>query len=260
MSTLTGSDTLNAEQRAAVESDAPFRLVVAGPGSGKTRTLVAAIERECREHGQQGIVAITYTVAAATELEERLKSADWKDLPRARPNDLNLGFCGTLHAFCLKLAREHGYLGNAQWGVLDDEQREGMVEDVMADLGVKTTVAKVLPLLDKFQGAFARTPTEIAVNEYRNRILSAGLLDFEAMLKAGAHIARRLGDRNRWPYRALFVDEAQDATAADWDCYDAFPCERKFVVGDPDQAIFGFRGGAVRELFIRANQSLVKTR
>src|SRR5512146_1225320 len=93
------TNQLNDEQRAAVESDAPKRLVVAGPGSGKTATLVAAIEREAREHGAEGIVAITFTVAAAGELERRL-SDDVSYLP--------LGFCGTLHAFCLKLLREHG--------------------------------------------------------------------------------------------------------------------------------------------------------
>ena len=120
---------LNQEQRAAVDSDAPKRLVISGPGAGKTRVLVSAVAREAKEHGAEGCLVITFTNKAAREMESRL----------ADMGVVGLGYCGTLHGFTLSLCRSHGGLVGLpeSIGVMDGDQREGIVESIMKDNGCK---------------------------------------------------------------------------------------------------------------------------
>lgn len=237
---------LNAEQRAAVESDAPRRLVVAGPGSGKSFTLIEAVAREAAQHGAGGVIVITFTVAASTELVTRLEAR----------GITGLGACTTLHAFCLKLLREHGMASvnygfsrvdlnvPAQLGVVDDEQKEALALGIARDMGVKLSAPKLLEALAKPNvPATTTTPPAayLVVKEYRSRLKAGGLLDFDMVLEEGRRTALELARRGEWPYRAMFVDEIQDSSDADIDCYEAFACERKMFIGDLDQRIYSFR-------------------
>lgn len=246
---------LNAEQRAAVESDAPRRLVVAGPGSGKSFTLIEAVAREAAQHGAGGVIVITFTVAASTELVTRLEAR----------GITGLGACTTLHAFCLKLLREHGMASvnygfsradlniPAQLGVVDDEQKEALALGIARDMGVKLSRTKLAEVLEhpEWCGPVLNPPKEFLVaKEYRSRLKAGGLLDFDMVLEEGRRTALELARRGEWPYRALFVDEVQDSAASDWACYEAFDCERRFYVGDDSQSIYQFRG-ANPELFVK---------
>lgn len=242
---------LNEEQRAAVESDAANRLVIAGAGSGKTRVLVAAVAREAEAHGAESCCVVTYTNKAAGEMRDRLEALGVS----------GLGWCGTLHGLMLLLCRRHhGLVGlPKKVGVLDAEQREGIVESIMRDMGVRCPTKRVLPFLDAeccvAPGAVAKrtwTKEELVAREYHLRLRQAGLVDFSSMLYHGKSVVLALAESGEWPFGSLFVDEAQDSSASDWSIYDAMPCGRKLVVGDDCQAIYGFRGGDVREFVKRA--------
>src|SRR5213595_1971873 len=89
------------EQLAVINSDAPTILCLAGPGAGKSATLLARIERLLHDGiSAHRIVIITYTVNAARELTSRLAP----DAAQA------LGFCGTLHSWLFRLLNQHGHL------------------------------------------------------------------------------------------------------------------------------------------------------
>ena len=228
---------LNDEQTAAVQSTAKRKIIVAGPGSGKTATLVAAIGHALPVEFAGNIAVVTYTTAAAAELAQRLRKAG---------HDYELGFCGTLHALCLKLVREHpeacGFAPGTRFAVMDDDSKEAAVEEIMAEMGVKCSAKKVLPLLPQLCGVNTRgnvspTKEELVAIEYNQRARRSGLLDFDQILYYGTRVAQTVK-----PFTHLFVDEAQDASLADWSFYES-GWEHLTMVGDGDQSIYGFRGG-----------------
>jgi len=230
--------TLNEEQQAAVDSDAPRRLVCAGPGSGKTRVLVAAVEREARQHGAAGCVVISYTNAAADELHSRLESLGVQ----------NLGYTGTLHGFLLRCLQEWSA---TPVNVIDDEQRQALVEGIMKDMGVKAPLKYVMGLLDEPVRNTNLDKYECVALEYHLRLKAAGIVDFAGILAQGTEACCAMKAAGRWHYAALFVDELQDAAQPDWCFYGISELfKRKFLVGDADQAIYSFRGGKV-DMFVK---------
>ncbi len=243
--------TLTNEQRAAVESPHPRRLVCAGAGSGKTRTLVAAVLHEFGR-GEPPIqpsqvLVITYTNAAADEMRKRIDSESDLSITEG---SIKLGWCGTFHGFLYRLLRTHGAaVGlSERLVVVDDDYKVAALETIMQEMGVKLPVGKVLPHLKE---NYVRVPNinyskeQLAALEYHGRMRSEGLLDFDSVLHYGHRLVTALGARGEWPYKSVYVDEAQDSSDEDWAIYGAMACERKFICGDPDQSIYQFRGSAV---------------
>jgi DNA helicase-2/ATP-dependent DNA helicase PcrA len=217
-------------------------LVVAGPGSGKTRALVDAVAAECRNGVPAKAIVITYTVAAAEELKARLR-AKGCGLP---------SYCGTLHSFLLKLIRHHGsYIGfPKQSSVIDETTATELLVSICAEMGVKTSSKKLVPLLrlkTLIEGVpgLSYSKAELAVIEFHRRLREYGLLTFDTVLHYGERIIGELGVLGEWPYDSVYWDEGQDGSDADFRILDAMACIRKYITGDPDQAIFSFRGGNV---------------
>lgn len=237
---------LNQEQTKAVESDAPLKIVVAGPGSGKTRTLCAGIAKALeRGRKPESIAVVTFTNAAANELKTRLAYEYELDEP--------LGFTGTLHALCLTLVREHSEMfGLSQINVIDEDQQKSVLAEVMYEMKIKLSISAAQKILsDSMGGDVQRTaggPTcnALLVKEYHRRLKAAGLLDFDMILRLGVEYVKQ--GAPQWPFECLFVDEMQDSGDLDAEFYFNAPSKEKFLVGDPDQSIFGFRGGNLQHM------------
>lgn len=234
--------TLTEEQEEAITSTAKRKLIIAGPGSGKTTVMVEAIahQRE-RESSPSSIVAITYTNAAAYELERRLKAID-----------CTIGFVGTLHAFCLQLITEKS---SGTLSVIDDEQKEDIIETIMKEMGVKASKKGITCLvgdLDYWLPMLPKTELNngLVAREYHRRLRASGLLDFNSILFAGLF---ELLKSDAPKFGAMLVDEVQDASDIDWRIYGAINADQKVFVGDPDQSIFGFRGGSVGNMVATAD-------
>ena len=243
---------LNAEQTAVVESTAKQILCIAGAGAGKTSTLVARI-RHLVDAGADPskFVVITYTNAAAKELKQRLDGIAFE--PSAINSSTHLrqsylpGYTGTLHGFLLRLLGRHHALVNLpeHLSVIDDEQREPMCESIMADMGVKSSLKKVMPFVDDNPLAFlsasgSKTKEGLVAREYHRRLRQAGLLDFNTILFYGLELVSRL-DAGTFGYTHVMWDEGQDGSDIDFAILEAMPCENKMLVGDNDQQIFSFR-------------------
>jgi DNA helicase-2/ATP-dependent DNA helicase PcrA len=264
-------NTLTASQREAIESDHSNILVLAGPGSGKTQVTVERIRRLI-EHSvnPERIAAITFTNAAAREMEERLQTVeiDLEETKEARertpmpPGFIGisrdtapgpLGHVGTLHSFAFRCLKQHGaVLGyGARLSVISPESAQDLLEQKARSLGCKEPLKRLLEIKATGIDPANRTRLpETVVAAHLQEMKEAGIVDFDVLLTEFNHLLIKVG----WlsvlghEFDYLFVDEVQDSSPIDWEIYENLPILHKFFVGDPDQAIYGFRGGAVSEV------------
>jgi hypothetical protein len=244
---------LNDEQIEAIEHDGSVFLV-ACPGSGKTRALTykIALELSRLQLDKQWVVAITYTHRAAEEIEERIERLGV---------ETNRLWIGTIHSFCLDwILRPYGlYHAELQHGFRIVDQHE--TERRLAQLGQQIQ-PRVRPMDCEYyfttQGCrlketpIARRASALAVlDQYWASLRAERLLDFEMILRCAyelieAHpsIAILLGSI----FKFVLVDEFQDTKEIQYAILAAIlrSSEGKaqaFLVGDPNQAIYGSLGG-----------------
>ena len=229
------ADGLNPEQLAAVSAEEAVIAVVAGPGTGKTKTLASRIARLIGECGVKAdeITAVTFTNQAAAELRQRLESQLGGRRAVARMT------IGTFHAICLKLLGDVKLLGRG-------EAME-LAGSVLAETGGKTSPRKFLQEVSKIKAGMS--PEEAGVEErlfeaYQARLHALGTLDFDDLLLA----AQKLDTVGQRRFHYLLVDEFQDVNDIQYSLLRAWARGGKslFVIGDPDQAIYSFRGASGR--------------
>lgn len=239
---------LNDQQRAAVESNHPRICIIAGPGSGKTRTLVERIARLLRDGvSASDICAVTFTNAAARELEARINGQPVTVEDLSRPTDttlrrvVRLGYCGTLHGLMLRYVQQDA--APNKLAVADEEQTEAMLDESIQRLrytGTKQELRAVLAIGPHGIGR-AMSRAEVVAADFWQSMEEAGLIDYESILHRGLRLIQ-FGDANG-NFKHIFVDEAQDSGTMDAAIYEAMPVANKCIVGDYDQSIYGFRGG-----------------
>lgn len=249
--------TPTAAQLAAIESEHPQILCVAGPGAGKSHTLAERV-RKLVERGSdpRKIAVVTYTNQAARNLEERIGPEAVRDVVGdvVEYQDMGLGFCGTLHGLGLRMLRKHGVGLGWGWGpltaVIDDDAAADLLASKAKSMGCKMPLAKLIEL-KKAGDPKGRGRLEahmLTVLAYYADLRESGLVDFDLILSEFLRLLQQPGTPIHGEFTDLLVDEVQDCNATDWAIFRAFPAARKFMVGDPRQAIFGFRGGAVSEM------------
>jgi uncharacterized protein (TIGR00375 family) len=241
----------NLEQDAAIAHGEGPLLIVAGPGTGKTRTLVERIARlvRTRAAAPEEITAITFTRKAATELRERLAK-----LLGARAGGVSVQ---TFHALGLDLLRAHVAAAGLppHFAILDEANRQALLAQVYADAGaVALSLAQVSSAISTAKAALvapeAAAPEVATIYAaYEKALAVAGALDFDDLVartvrlmetdQAALAFARRR-------CRHLLVDEYQDINAAQYRLVGLLapvgPTTNLCAVGDPDQSIYGFRG------------------
>jgi DNA helicase-2/ATP-dependent DNA helicase PcrA len=252
-------DGLDATQRDAVTSRAAPLAILAGAGSGKTRVLTRRIAWQSREGlvDPAHVLAVTFTRKAAGELRTRLSRLGVRESVTA----------GTFHAIALaQLRRRADELGRAMPGLLDRKVRvilpllphRGREAALLAaELAAEIEWAKArLVKPDGYERAVGaagratpRPPAEVAdvYRGYEREKRKRGLVDFDDLITGCADVLERepeFAAAQRWRFRHLFVDEFQDASAAQFRLLRAWLGDRSdlCVVGDPDQAIYGFAG------------------
>ena len=229
------SEELNPEQRDAVTAAEPVVAVVAGPGTGKTKTLVARIAWLVEEQGvrPEEITAVTFTKQAAGEMRQRLEARLGGKRAVARMH------IGTFHALCLELLGDVRLLGRGEaleiaGEVLRERESKGNAKNLLQ------AVSRV-----KNGAAFERAGLDAGLYEaYDARLKALGALDFDDLLTE----ALKLDTTGRRAFRHLLVDEFQDINDAQYSLVRAWSRGGKslFVIGDPDQSIYGFRGASGR--------------
>ncbi len=229
----------NGQQLKAINSNSPTILCIASPGSGKSSTLVARVWRLIQDGVNPAeICVITFTRAAAKELQERL-------------GNTRIGFNGNLHSLMFRLLQQHGNIVGLpkQLTILDEESAGELLAECAASLKAKASSKALEELRTTF---FQWGPPcrqwdldKLTVKEYYSRLRDNGAVDFDSILHIGLRVIRGISSEpptsGSWPYRHILVDETQDSSELDWDIYEAMPSPNKWYCGDFDQQIFSFR-------------------
>ena len=265
MMTISVED-LNENQRQAVAWDDGPMLVLAGPGSGKTRVLTVRIARILERDPDARVLALTFTNKAAAEMRERLDVLLGRRAERAH-------LC-TFHAYATEILRQHGSHVGARpdFTLLTlDEDRLALLEPVVRDLdaeghGLPTDRHGLLRLLDHlFREAYAGGPSAPGLRStppwvpemferYCAALVAANRQDFGSLL----HLATRVMQEKPAVARVLrigwshvCVDEFQDTNEAQYQLLRLLVPSRTgnlFVVGDDDQIVYQWNGASPERL------------
>ncbi len=257
---LVGS--LNDKQREAVlHGDGPL-LILAGAGSGKTRTLthrVAHLIRE-RQVAPWRILAVTFTNKAAAEMRQRVdKLVDADESP----------WVSTFHSFGVRiLRREIEALGYAkQFVIYDEKDQERLLKDCLTDCGVRDAAMSVRAVAARIDAAKNRGvgPESIVVEDeksgivarvfrmYQERMRRSNALDFGDLLVLTVRLFDEFPEvaaRYQERFRAVLVDEYQDTNAVQYRLTRSLASVHRnlVVVGDDDQSIYRWRGAEIENI------------
>jgi len=255
---------LNAQQRAAVTASLGPSLVIAGPGSGKTRVLTHRIAWMLSELdiAPWNVLAVTFTNKAAREMRHRLD----RMLGDTSTRPMTLG---TFHATCARiLRREAEVLGlSPNYLIFDTDDQLTVMKQVVADMGLDDKRYRPRSLLNAVSSAKNEllTPENYPVRTYYDEIVvrayvsyQEGLrkndgLDFDDLLMETARLLQTdetLRDRYRDRFRYVLVDEFQDTNVAQYVILKqlALGHQSLYVVADEDQSIYSWRGADYRNI------------
>lgn len=251
-SATSRGDGLDPEQRAAARTPGPL-LVIAGPGTGKTRTLTHRLACLVAEQGvpPERCLAITFTRRACEELAERLEAL----VPTAATRIT----VTTFHRLGLRILQEqHDALGlGAGVRVVDEAARLALLcrlfdrpASAARRLGVELSARKRAGEPADPGGPGDLGDLDEALRRYDEALRSRGLVDFDDLVALPVRLFDRepalaAAARARWEHIA--VDEYQDVDELQYRLlrHLAPPDGDLCAIGDPDQAIYGFRGGDV---------------
>jgi DNA helicase II / ATP-dependent DNA helicase PcrA len=249
---------MNSRQAAAVGYSSPGAvLVLAGAGSGKTTVLTRRIAHLSEKISDSGILALTFTKDAALEMETRLRELLGEVAAVSFPT------IGTFHAFAFALVRDN-CAGVPNWsrlgfatppGLTDPAQVSAWLANEKKALGLAAPLGQLQEWIGK---PFAENPapgTEEATgtarselrHRFRRHLLDSGAIGFDDMVDLAIRLLKenpRVHQAVRARYRHILVDEFQDTSRDQLELIKLLAGDPPslFLVGDDDQAIYGFRG------------------
>jgi len=246
---------LNQEQRAAVLIPRGPLLITAGPGTGKTRALACRIAIQLLTGSAQPgkVLAVTFTAKAADELRERLSTL----LPQELCGGVNTR---TFHAFGLSVI--HQYQAQLRLphaaAPLDEQARLAFFARALADHGITLSARQIAKLaaeislhVNLHHSAVAPFDRDVrqAWQIFREAKQRVGVIDFDDLLSLPVELCERDGDvlqRLRTMCASLFIDEYQDVNPIQARLVELLADDGSglTVIGDPHQAIYGFRGAS----------------
>lgn len=254
---------LNANQREAVLDDSKYLRIVAGAGSGKTRVLTMRIVHLIEEENvyPNKILAITFTNKAANEMKERIR--------QMLQNEVTQPWISTIHSLCVRILREDitcmGWPKN--FTVLDADDQKTILKEAYKQIQIDANTYPFGAMLDyisnnksaeisvdrafELAGDFSGDKTKAEVYKYYvKRQNDMYALDFDDLILWVVRMFKTYSEvltkwQNRFSY--IHVDEFQDIDKIQYKLIKQLtgPFNHLYVVGDPDQTIYSWRGADV---------------
>jgi len=254
-------DLNDAQREAALTTSGPL-LILAGAGSGKTKTLTHRIALLIAEKGiwPSQILAVTFTNKAAKEMRERLSHLI------NQPNDRSfMPWMGTFHGICVRLLRMDGQFIDvpSNFVIYDEDDRKGLVKQAMKQLSITDKEMKPSAVSSAISSAknamqspadfeaAANYPFQKSVAKvyalYEKRRKEAKALDFDDLLLEAVNLLQNNKDiRDKWKnhFKHIMIDEYQDTNAAQYQLVKLLTNDEQnvCVVGDDWQSIYSWRG------------------
>ena len=258
-------EELNPPQQEAVQAVAGPLLILAGPGSGKTRVITYRIAYLIGQAGVRphNILAVTFTNKAAREMMGRLQTLV--------PGAVERLTIGTFHAVCARLLRREGKaIGlDSGFSIYDDDDQISVVRDALADLNVDEKKFAPRAILSAISAAKSelRGPLEYGEHasgyleevilrvyrRYQELLAERSALDFDDLLMTTVRLFREAPavlEKYQERYQHVLVDEFQDTNVAQYAVVKQLASKHRniCVVGDPDQSIYAWRRADIRNI------------
>ena len=256
---------LNPQQVEAVKHLNGPALVVAGPGSGKTRVLTNRVAYLIQEKkiSEMEILCVTFTNKASDEIQYRVKKMLGKDT--------KLPWSGTFHSVCSKILRKEGFQMGIppSYVIYDTDDSASLIKGILKDFGVdskrfhpkavletissaKSELISASEYQSYAQGYFQRTVAKI-YPEYQKRLRKNNALDFDDLLFEVVKLFDQYPEvleKYQSIFKYILVDEYQDTNRVQYVLTTQLSDAHKnlFVVGDMSQAIYSFRGADYRNI------------
>ncbi|MFN4173664.1 MAG: ATP-dependent helicase, partial [Parachlamydiaceae bacterium] len=250
---------LNPEQQKAVDHLNGPLLILAGAGSGKTKVVTHRIAKLLKEGVRpESILALTFTNKAASEMRNRVQSIQNETVA-----------ISTFHSFGARFLRDWAEAAglSRKFSIYDEDDSLKVIKTVLAELGIKekkgdariikTLISEAKNELKKLDEV-GDEDTDIDTlkqfdqifNQYQAHLKIADSVDFDDLLYLPLKILKENSDilqRIRTRYRYILVDEYQDTNQAQYELIKLIASEHLnlFVVGDPDQSIYSWRGANI---------------
>lgn len=257
---------LNESQIKAVTTTEGYIRVIAGAGTGKTKALTHRYAYLVNELGisPSNILCITFTNKAAREMKKRIKTM--------LGEEFDTSFVATLHAFCTRILREEisKLFYPDQFIVLDNIDQKKILEEVYDEMGIKMDTASFKFMIDQiryyknlityveylsdpdfdYSTLTSKTPSDEIIFRYIKKQRKYFGLDFFDLINFTIYLFRKYPDvLLKWQKRLCYimVDEFQDITAKEFKLIRRLSeyNQNLFVVGDPDQNIYEWRGANI---------------
>jgi len=256
-------DGLNPAQKEAVEAINGPVLILAGPGSGKTRVITHRVAYLIRVVGvnPRSIMAVTFTNKAAREMEERLNR-----LVSASVKDLTLG---TFHAICARILRQEGKAIDVdkKFSIYDDDDQISLIKRSLQDLALdpKQFAPRALQSVISSAKSQMQEPSDLhgksyfdevtkrVYERYQRLLTDSSALDFDDLLLKTVILFRqdpKILERYQQRYMHIQVDEFQDTNLVQYELVKQLAGKYRnvCVVGDPDQSIYSWRAADIRNI------------
>ena len=270
-------ENLNEQQRKAVETVNGPLLIIAGAGSGKTKTLthrVAYLIKEQKIH-PRNILAVTFTNKAAQEMSQRIVHILYPEADKNYKYNLygsaELPTIGTFHAICSKILRsEIEVLGYAKtFHIVDDQDQQVLMKKVLKELeidpqqfnprAISANISKAKnELIDSEQfsnqvGGYYEEIVAKVYKKYQTTLKENNGLDFDDILMLTAGLFQKFPhilEKYQKQFRYILVDEYQDTNHAQYVLINLLASKHRnlCVVGDDWQSIYKFRGADIRNI------------
>ncbi|MBI2887002.1 MAG: UvrD-helicase domain-containing protein [Chloroflexi bacterium] len=262
---------LNPSQREAAEHPGGPLLILAGPGSGKTRVITHRIAYLVQEQGvpPSRILAVTFTNKAAREMKERLRALIGSPSTPLGTSVADQVTMGTFHAVCVRILRaeaaHHGL--DPRFVIYDDDDQVTLLKRCLQELGVDTkryTPRAVLSAIGAAKSqliaaedypahSYFEEVVRRAYDLYQRELAEAKALDFDDLIMRTVQLFRDVPEvleRYQSRYLHLLIDEFQDTNVAQyvWARLLAARHRNICVVGDPDQSIYSWRSADIRNI------------
>ncbi|TDT71877.1 DNA helicase-2/ATP-dependent DNA helicase PcrA [Hypnocyclicus thermotrophus] len=254
-------DNLNENQRKAAEIIEGPLLILAGAGSGKTRTLTYRIAHMIKEKNIEPyfILAVTFTNKAAKEMKERVESLVGIEGEKV--------MISTFHSFGVRLLRMYAkYIGyDSNFGIYDSDDQLSIVKRILKEIGreINLTPNKIVSIISKAKED-GITPEEFeekrvffhdyktiaeVYKRYQKELLKNNSMDFSDLLIYTNKLLdiEEVKEKLQNRYKYIMVDEYQDTNDIQYQIVTkiALKYRNLCVVGDEDQSIYGFRGANI---------------